>query len=136
MLINDFRLSKFFFFPSQKLYNICNLISLKKNKIFIRFPSFLTAYRRIAQGKYATLIILVRMNVGTSKLCTRSLKGHVVQCSLNLCCFGLSKISSEFREPKENPPFTFCSVCSILHAFFFLTQFLIEKKNFDRVTQK
>lgn len=103
--------------------------------MFIRVPYFLTAHRRIAQGKYATLLTLVRMNAGISKLCTRSLKGYVVQCSLNRCCFGVLKISLELRESKENPPFTFCMfnpACSPL----FDSIFNGEKKLIDLLRNK
>ena len=76
------------------------------------------------------------MNAGVGKLCIRSLKGHVVQGSLNLCCCRVSKISWRFRKSKENLPFTFCSICSILLVFRFFARLLIEKKKVDLLRNK
>ena len=142
MQIDFFRQCKFIFLPSQKPYDKLfvkkDFIGLNKSRILIRVPSFLTAYRRIAQGKYPTLVlansvpnpqrgtlfnaasmaVFLLETLKLSKTLKSSRDEHKNGQSLLL-----QSLEDILRvtQIKGNSPVYFSSVCSILHAFLFLT---------------
>lgn len=83
----------------------------------------------IAEGKYATFFLLLKFTLGLANSVPGSQRGALFNAASIFVVVESRKYPESYADLKETLLFTFQNTkCPILPAFFFLAQFLWEKK--------